>query len=65
MAKVIQEPTDEIAEAQKAFDKALKRLDSCIKSTDQKLRTFKKLGNQLEQVIGKIERLANGKGSRG
>ncbi len=50
---------DEIAEAQKDFDKAMKRLDSRIKSTDRKLRTFKKLGQELEQVVGQIERLAN------
>lgn len=55
----------EIAEDQRDFDRALKRLDNRIRSTDRKLRTFKKLGHELEQVVGEIERLANGKGPRG
>jgi prefoldin subunit 5 len=59
MAKTRTEAPDEIAEAQKDFDRAMKRLDSRIKSTDRKLRTFKKLGSELEQVVGRIERLAN------
>lgn len=65
MARTRAEMPDEIAEAQKDFDRAMKRLDSRIKSTDRKLRTFKKLGHELKQVVGQIERLANGKGPKG
>lgn len=57
-------PSRHPARSQKAFDRGLKRIDAQVKSTDEKLKTFRKLGKELDRVVDRIEKQSNGKGKK-